>query len=188
MDKSVFDLREATKARSDADVETAGPVVVAVDFSEPSEEALRWAGDYAMSVTAPIEVLHVVHDPAHRPGQYRPNGDDPLEPMADVAKRKLAEVLSRVRAGRPGDNGLEQAKSICVEGLPAKTIVQVARQRGARLLVLGSRGRTGLAELFLGSTSHEVARHAPMPVTIVPSPTKSTTEAATNGRDGAPAA
>ena len=191
MDKSVLDLREATTEQPNSAAKGVGPVVVAVDFSEPSEEALRWAGDYAESVAAPIEVLHVVHDPALRPGQYRPEGDDLLEPMADVAERKLAEFLARFRAAHPGANGLEQAKAICIEGLPASTIVKVARQRGARLLVLGSRGRAGLAELFLGSTSHEVARHAPMPVTIVPAPTKAPARVSTaeaKGRDGAPAA
>ncbi len=143
------------------------PVLVAVDFSPDAEAALAWACDYADKIGAPLEVLHVVHDPADAPGTYRPDNGDPLEPMADVAKRKLTGFLDRVGQDNPDLLGLGSAKTHCVQGLPAATILYVAKAHGARLLVLGSRHRKGLGRLLHGSTANLVAGRAPLPVTIV---------------------
>jgi len=145
----------------------AAPVLVAVELSKGSEAALRWACSYAEAVGASLEILHVVHDPADSPGTYKPDGGDPLEPMADVAARRLDEFLDRVGRENPQLLGLGTAKRLCVEGLPASKILDVARARGARLLVLGSRRRNGLGRLVHGSTAVQIARDAGLPVTIV---------------------
>lgn len=142
-------------------------VLVAVDFSADSEAALLWACNYAEAIDAPLEILHVVHDPATSPGTYKPDGDDPLEPMVDVAQRKLAQFLEQAGRSNPRPSGLERAKQVCVRGLPAQRILNVAQDHGAGLLVLGSRRRNGLGELLHGSTASQVARQADLPVTIV---------------------
>ena len=54
-----------------------------------------------------------------------------------------------------------------VEGLPSGTIVYLAQRHGAQHLVLGRRGRNGLARVLLGSTSEQFVRHAALPVTVV---------------------
>jgi nucleotide-binding universal stress UspA family protein len=54
-----------------------------------------------------------------------------------------------------------------VAGLPPGRIVEVAAEIGAELVVLGSRGRTGLAHVLLGSVAERVVQTAPMPVTVV---------------------
>lgn len=143
------------------------PVLVAVDFSPHSEEALRWACDYAGTVGAPLEILHVVHDPGRSPGHYRSENGDILEPMTDVAQRRLEELLAQFRATHPDASALNNAKTICITGLPTTRILEVASLHGARMLVLGHRGHNELAALLLGSTSKQVARHAKIPVTIV---------------------
>ncbi len=143
------------------------PVLVAVDFSPDSEAALRWACDYADKIGAPVEVLHVVHDPADAPGSYKPDNGDALQPMADVAERKLGGFLERVRSDDEDLPALQAAKSLCVQGLPAATILYVANAHGARLLVLGSRRRNGLSRFLHGSTAKQVAGQAQIPVTIV---------------------
>ena len=144
-----------------------GPVLVAVAFTDEAAAALTWAYDYADCVGAPLEILHVIHDPADAPGTYRQNGNDPLEPISDVAKRRLDTFVAEVATGRPSQTGGDAIKSHCVEGLPVPTIIAVAKQRGARLLVLGNRRRNGVARLMHASTSQQVAGRAPFPVTIV---------------------
>ncbi len=143
------------------------PVLVAVDFSPESEAALIWACDYAEKVGFPLEILHVVHDPADSPGTYRDEGKDSLRPMADVAQDKLVRFVDRIGADNPDLPGIAKARSLCVQGLPAATILEVAQAHGARLLVLGGRRRNGLARLLHGSTAHQVASHARLPVTVV---------------------
>lgn len=143
------------------------PILVAVDLSQESEAALVWACDYARKVDAPLEILHVVHDPVDAPGTYKPNNSDRLEPMTDVAWRKLTEFLNHIRLKNPDLRGLETARSLCVPGLPGSTILQVAKAHRARHLVLGSRRREGLARLFHSSIAGQIAGTASLPVTFV---------------------
>ena len=143
------------------------PILVAVDLSRESEAALAWACQYARKVDAPLEILHVVHDPADSPGTYKPNHGDKLEPMADVAQRKLTEFIDRIRCDDADLRGLETAKLFCVPGLPGSTILQVARAHKAQHLVLGSRRREGLSRLFHTSIAGQIAGSAFLPVTFV---------------------
>ena len=54
-----------------------------------------------------------------------------------------------------------------MRGLPPGRIVEVARELGADLVVVGSRGRTGLPHILLGSVAERVVQTAPVPVTVV---------------------
>ena len=143
------------------------PVLVAVDFSPESEAALVWACEYAETFGAPIEILHVVHDPVDSPGTYRSENGDTLEPMHDVAQRKLENFIERVGKKNGITQILEDAAPHCMSGLPASTVLRVARAHGARHLVLGHSHRKGLARLFHGSITHQIASDAFLPVTIV---------------------
>ena len=49
------------------------PVLAAVDFSDDARAALIWAARYAERIAADLVILHVVHDPTHQPGMYRPD-------------------------------------------------------------------------------------------------------------------
>ncbi len=162
-----LDKQDSLKDETIAELSAAAPIMVAVDFSDSSEAALRWAYGYAEAVKSPLEILHVIHDPADSPGTYSPNGGDVLEPMADVAKRRLDKFLDRVSGEDPEFSGLGGARRLCVAGLPATRILDVARAHGARLIVLGSQQRNGLGRLVHGSTAVHIARHAGIPVTIV---------------------
>lgn len=143
------------------------PVLVAVDMSKQSEVALLWACSYAEAIGAPLEVLHVIHDPTDAPGTYRAEIGDPLVPMADVAQSKLSAFLERIGRARPDLLRLKSAKTLCLPGLPAATILQVAEAHGAQHLVLGSPHRNGLARALHGSIANQVAGQAQLPVTIV---------------------
>lgn len=143
------------------------PVIVAVELTGEAEAALLWACEYAEATGAPLEILHVVHDSGSSPGLYKPDGDDPLEPMVDVAQRKLQRFLEQLEHRVPRLSGIKNAKRICVDGLPAQRILDVARAHGTSLLVLGSCWRNGFGRLLHGSTASQVLRQANFPVTIV---------------------
>ncbi|NNG02939.1 MAG: universal stress protein [Inquilinus sp.] len=152
---------------AEASMAGEAPILLAVDFSEDSGAALNWACDHAAVVGAPLVILHVVHDPANAPGTYKPSAQDPLEPNTDVAERKLVRFLERMGRKNLHLPVPESATLLCVEGLPAPKIVEIAQDHGAGLLVLGSGSHNGLERFVRGSTAHKVARHAQMPVTIV---------------------
>jgi len=51
-------------------------------------------------------------------------------------------------------------------------IIDAADESGANAIVIGSHGRTGVHEFFEGSVSHDVAKHSPLPVLVVPPQTR----------------
>ena len=144
-----------------------GPILVAIDFSEDSGAALSWASDIAISLKVPIHVLHVVHDPADSPGYYRKDQRDLLRPMEDVANKMMRKFLKKVIEATPNNKPLKDAKMRLVMGLPVTRIIEVAEKINARMIVMGSKGRSGLGHLLLGSKTEQVTQLSPIPVIVV---------------------
>ncbi|PWR06358.1 universal stress protein UspA [Micromonospora acroterricola] len=127
----------------------AGPVAVGVDGSEPSLVALGFAAERAAQRQVPLRVLR-----AWTPG---PGG------AAGVPDERAAveETLEPWRRTFP-----ELAVTVdLVPGSPAATLIEASRD--ARLVVVGSRGRGGLAGMLLGSVSQQLIQHAHCPVAVV---------------------
>ena len=146
---------------------SGGPVLVAVDFSDDSRAAVAWAGAEADRLGVGLQVLHVVHDPASSPNFYRSVDDDWLRPMADLAREMMDTFIAEIRAEHGELKALALAETRLVIGLPAGRIVEVATGISAPLVVVGSRGRTGLSHILLGSVAERVVQLAPMPVVVV---------------------
>jgi nucleotide-binding universal stress UspA family protein len=153
-----------------------GPILVAIDFSEDSGLALIWAARQAQHEGTSLIILHVVHDPAASPGFYRKPDEDWLRPMVDVGKEMMDDFLDRTKSEYPDMSALASAQVRQVSGLPAGRIVEVAEETGARLVVVGSRGRTGLQSILLGSVAERVAQTCCVPVVVVKAPEPATTE------------
>lgn len=152
------------------------PILVPVDFSDHSAEALRFAAAAARTAGAPLVVLHVVHDPADRPGSYAEaqDGDGALRTLDEAASRMLNAFLDGLAAaGDPSLEGVNVERRL-VSGIPVTRILETAEQVGARLIVMGSQGKTGLEHLLMGSTAEQVVRLAAVPVTIVKARVKDT--------------
>jgi nucleotide-binding universal stress UspA family protein len=147
-----------------------GAILVAVDFSEDSGRALFWAARQAGLEGSPLIILHVVHDPAASPGFYHKPDENWLRPMIDVAEDMMADFLARAKADHPDLPALAAASVRLVSGLPAGRIVEVADETKAHLVVIGSRGRTGLQSILLGSVAERVAQICSVPVVIVKTP------------------
>lgn len=156
-----------TETKTDESDEGAGPILVAVDFSEDSREALLWASREAELRQSPLMILHVIHDPAASPGFYRHLDEDWLRPMADVATEMMDAFLTENRTAHPALTALAKAKTKLVTGLPAGRIVEVATEVDTPLIVVGSRGRTGMPHILLGSVAERVLQLARMPVAVI---------------------
>lgn len=145
----------------------SGPILVAVDFSKDSEAALHWACGYADQVGAEVLVLHVVHDPLETPGAYRRAEEDVLRPLEDLAAEMLAKFIETFGKAHSDLKAAAALKTQQVHGIPETRILEVAEKIDARMLVVGSRGLTGLPHLLLGSKAERIAQLSPRPVTIV---------------------
>lgn len=145
------------------------PTVVAVDFSGDSRAALAWACAFSDCAGGDLVVLHVVHDPAGQPGYYRENRDKALQTQEQAAAVMLDDFLASVKRDYPELTRLETAEKILLSGLPPGRIVEASERLNAKLIVIGSRGMTGLPHLMQGSVSERVVVLAGRPVVVVKS-------------------
>ncbi len=142
-------------------------IIVPIDFSAHSEQALLYAIELARKLGNPLIVLHVVHDPGGAPGYYSVKGrNKQLRKMEDVAKDMLNDFINRVRKRHPRTAALKKAKTMLVVGLPVNRILESAKKVNACMIVMGSQGRTGIVHALLGSKAEQIVRLAPMPVMI----------------------
>ncbi len=145
-----------------------GPILVPVDFSAYSEAAVLLASDLAEGFGARLVILHVVHDPLNMPGYYaRMARRKTLTRMEDVAGEMLDEFMAGVTKRHPERQALHKPELLLVKGIPVTRILQVAEKQKACMVVMGSKGVTGLRHLLLGSVAEQVLGLAKLPVTIV---------------------
>lgn len=134
-------------------------VLCPTDFSTCAAEALEVAIAFAQKFDATLTLLHVYTLPVSGFG-----GDITVfaEQELDVtAQRALDRVLEQVRAVHAKSNALVR------QGAPAATILDVAAERGADLIVLGTHGRRGVARVLIGSVAEKVVRSSRVPVLTV---------------------
>ena len=144
------------------------PILVPVDFSSHSETALVCAAELAETLGSKLIILHVVHDPGDAPGYYSVKGrDKQLHRMEDVSGEMLEEFSHKMQKEHSGLQALKHATTMLIVGLPVNRILESAKKTRARMIVMGSQGRTGIARVMLGSKAEQVVRLAPIPVMIV---------------------
>jgi len=144
------------------------PILVPVDFSSHSEAAMVCAAELAESLGSTLVILHVVHDPGEAPGYYSIKGrGKQLRRMEDVAAEMLDDYSRKMQNKHSGLPALKDATTMLVVGLPVNRILESAEKIGARMIIMASQGRTGLAHVLLGSKAETVVRLAPIPVMIV---------------------
>jgi nucleotide-binding universal stress UspA family protein len=137
-------------------------VLVPIDFSPSSGAVLEWAAHLAEEHKSKLVLLHAYHLPVdfqQLEGAYLPP-DFWTQVKAD-ASQNLERHAAPLRA-----RGLAVETSIR-EGYPASVIEDEARERRADLIVIGTRGHTGLKHLLLGSVAERVVQKAPCPVLTV---------------------
>ena len=134
-------------------------ILLPVDGSDHSMHAARYAADLAGIMQAEIVLLY-----SHKPfpvvlgepyfqnavNKIMQQSNELLEPFREVLKEKEASFTDRI-----------------MEGHADVVIVEVARIEKCDLIVMGSRGRTDLEGLLLGSNTHRVLKTAPCPVLVM---------------------
>ncbi len=142
-------------------------ILVPVDFSPHSEAAVVLACKLAQCFDTTPLVLHVVHDPGDMPGYYGKGlKKKHLQKIEDSANDLLADFLTQLAKNDKKLKGLEKIESLLVKGLPATRILEVADSKNAMMIVMGSKGRSGINRLLLGSVAERVVQLSPIPVTV----------------------
>jgi nucleotide-binding universal stress UspA family protein len=146
-----------------ADQRTGGPILVAVDGSKPSDKALAQAIEMAKRLGAGLRVVTVQDIGLLRADVIASSAMQTLSPTFDAAAR---ETLDAAKAAVAKAGGQAEFAVLPVSE-PATSIVREAEACAARLIVVGSHGRTGMARALLGSVAERVVRHAPCSVLVV---------------------
>ena len=143
--------------------------LVATDFSEPSEAALAYGRELARNFGSALTLVHVVDDIMAR--AYGIDGGVMLA-NPDVQRQIEASALEQVNAEICAEDRtqLKAAGLFLVSNAPALAIVTYAREEKVDLIVMGTRGRGGVAHLLMGSVSEKVVQTAPCPVLTVRHP------------------
>jgi nucleotide-binding universal stress UspA family protein len=137
-------------------------LLVPLDFSSHSEKALEYAIAIARRFECQAHLVHARHFPIEVvapdqvviPREFR-------TAAREAVARKLEEALQKVTAA--GIKGEVHPSEL----LPASAITQTAKKIGADLIVMGTRGLTGLKQVLLGSVAERTIRTAPCPVMTV---------------------
>ena len=127
-------------------------LLVPLDFSGKSRQALRYAIPLAQKFTARIHLVHVLP-----PGRRTP------EALAD-AKRAAVHRLGTMSGLLPPRT---RAGNAVLVGKPAEAILALAGKNNIDLIVLTTKGETGLKRALLGSTAQHIMQHAACPVMSV---------------------
>src|SRR3954462_4054834 len=131
-------------------------IVVPIDFSGPSIEALQFAANLAQQTGATLLPIYVAEHVVYFDETITFPGQRVLEQikakLTGLARERVNEVVPvfpHVRTGRPWEE-----------------IAKFATQSEGDLIVIGTHGRTGLPHLLLGSTAQRVVQHATCPVLV----------------------
>lgn len=136
---------------------TKKSVLVPIDFSELSYEAIATAKEYVEDISS-LKLIHVL-TPLH-----------PADPAAmwntlndDERKQKVTAFLQ----SKVEEMGYDEVQIVVAIGDPSTEIVDYAQQIGTDLIVMPSHGRKGVSRFLLGSVAERVVRLSPCPVLIL---------------------
>jgi nucleotide-binding universal stress UspA family protein len=135
-------------------------ILVAIDGSQPSLWAVTTGANLAVQTGAAVTLLHVLVPPPTGASEIALTVDEFVDRSKDEGTRALAIARRRVPATVP-------IRTVLRDGYAAQEIVAQARETGADLIVMGSRGRGRWTHFILGSIAESVIRDAPCPVVSV---------------------
>lgn len=142
-------------------------ILVATDGSEYSEAAVSHAISLAKDTEAKVTALYVVSEFAGVGRETRVWGDL-RKVLEEEGKRALA------RAKEIAEKEGVKIDTKIVEGSPAEKIIEAAIEGKFDLIVVGTKGKTGLSKFLLGSVAEKVVHGAPCAVTVVRGPSRYT--------------
>lgn len=144
------------------DANYARTVLVGLDGSPNSACALRWAVGEARTRSGSVDAIFVsqISSLAYSAPGYIP-------PTEDEIHREGCDILADALATMPEDPDVK-VSLICTSGIPVDVIVAAAARPDVAMVAVGTRGRSGLASVVLGSVSRAVVHRSPKPVAVIP--------------------
>jgi nucleotide-binding universal stress UspA family protein len=138
-------------------------ILVPVDFSPHSAEAIRYAADLSRRYEASVGLVHVYETIAYSvPDGFVLYTAQQLTDLYSLFTKQLDGARADAEAA-----GALRLSTHMLEGAPAREITQFAEAGSYDLIVMGTHGRSGLQHAFFGSVAERVLRKAVCPVLTV---------------------
>lgn len=135
-------------------------IIVPIDFSDCSITALKYAINISMHLKAKISVVHAYTAPATFSEAILP---DRFPDIESEAKQKF----DRIRSELPGIEDVFES-FLVDHAFPTDVIRYITKTREADMIVMGTKGASGIKELLIGSNALDVVNHSEIPVLVVP--------------------
>ncbi len=143
-------------------------ILVPIDFSNYSKNALRYATDFAKKFDAKIYLVYVV-EPVIYPSDF--SMGQVTFPVTDIdLNNRAKEELGTLAKTEIGNNA--EVETIIRTGKPFVEINETASELDIDLIIIATHGHTGMEHLLFGSTAEKVVRKAPCPVLTLREPIK----------------
>lgn len=138
-------------------------IMVAIDQDQITNKILDATVEIARNKPTQVTLIHVSQEYVSNGMTYVPENflEDILNEMEKASLQQLQQAKSKLESA--GIN----PKTIHLKGNPAHEILKYARDTEQQLIIIGSRGLSGIKEIMLGSVSHKVSQLAICPVLIV---------------------
>lgn len=143
-------------------------ILVPVDFSEFSKNALRYAVDFARNNAAKLYLIYVV-EPVIYPADFSMGQVALPSVELEVNSKAKEELENLAKKEIPGNLNYD---IIIKTGKPFVEINETASEIDADLIIIASHGHTGVEQILFGSTAEKVVRKAPCPVLSLRTPLK----------------
>ncbi len=138
-------------------------ILLATRLDPPADVTARAAARLARQLDGALVVVYVAEELETVPRIAVTTGTEERSVREQILHEVRQRVEEFVRSCCPAEAAVRIA-----EGDAVREIVRVAREEGADYLVVGTQAHGVLRELVVGSTTHEILRHAPCPVVVVP--------------------
>ncbi len=137
-------------------------VLVATDFSPSADHAIEMAADVATRYGAKLVIVHAWDVPSLGYGGMMQSPVDFITPIEQAARQQLEILTKDLRA-----KSKLEIETLLYQGVAWDRILAAIKETKADLVVVGTRGRTGLSHAILGSVAERVVRLSPVPVLTV---------------------
>ena len=160
--RPVYTIREEKPAIS---VEKVNRILVPVDLSQFSKQALHYANELCKDYGAELDVIHVVEDRIH-PALYA-TGKSSIFDFTPEIRKKSASLIKDMFNEISGPKVKYKIK--ITEGVAAREILKYAEKNDVNMIVLTTHGASGLNQFFLGGVAEKIIRRSICPVFTIKS-------------------
>lgn len=146
-------------------------ILFPTDFSDAAKNALAFAVALAKASGASLDMLHTYRIPMdyHIPADLIASMDKEEHEIVDAL---LARVVEQYFEAHPQDKGKVNIDTFAEQGFSSDVIINFAKKHQHDLIVMGTKGASGLAEVFLGSMTANVMERSKCPVLAIPQKAK----------------